>query len=83
MNPDISVSPVEACVIEGLTPQTPGLKPRPSRCFFGQGTFVHFVSLHPGEHKLVSASYSWGEGLCDGLASRPGGSSNTPRHVSC
>ena len=43
---DISVSPVEACVAEGLTPQTPGFKPRPSPCFLGQGTFPYFFSLH-------------------------------------
>ena len=72
MNPDISVSPVEACVAEGLTPQTPAFKPRPSRCFLGQGTFVHFVIQLGG-----------GGQPCDGLTSRPGGSSNTPRHASC
>ena len=43
---DISVIPVEACVTEGLTPQTPGFKLRSSRCFLGQVTFLHFFSLH-------------------------------------
>ena len=26
----------------------PEFKPRPSRCFLGQGTSLHFASLHPG-----------------------------------
>ena len=53
---------------ERLIPQTPDLE-------------VHFVSLHPG---VLMGNGDILMGVhCDGLESRPGGSSNTHRYASC
>ena len=73
---------------ERVTPRTLDLEVR------GSSSARHFVSLGKGlystlslftqVYKWVPASYCWGGGGgCDGLASRPGGNSNTPRHASC
>ena len=54
----------------------PGFKPRMLRCFFRQGTLLHFVSLHPGvkmgtSNILLGVAMRW-----TSIPSR--GSSNTP-----
>ena len=68
------------CEVEWLTPWTPDLKVRGSslsRCFLRQGIYST-LSLFSWVCKWVPATYCWGVTL-DGLASCPGGSSNTPR----
>ena len=44
--------------------------------FLGKTLYSHGASLHPGVFKWVPAK-CWGQ-PCDGLASHPGGSINTP-----
>ena len=73
---------------ERLIPGTPYLEVRGSSLarrvvFLRQGTVLHFVSLHTSV-KWIPALYCWGWGEpCDGLASRPGRSINSPRHAIC
>ena len=49
-------------------------------------TYVSFIT-HPDIRsilvKVAREGGGGGGGGCNGLASRPGGSSNTPRHASC
>ena len=52
----------------------PRFKPRPSRCFLIQETFLHFVSLHPGVNGWILATYCWGVTLrWTSILSRGGG----------
>ena len=65
----------EACVDEWLKPRTPDLKVR------GSNLARRVVSLDKELYftlPLFTQVYKWA-GVCDGLASRPGGSSNTSR----
>ena len=74
---------MEACVAEQLTPRTPDLEVR------GSSLARRVVSLDknftPPCLSSLRCTYGYvrhtAEGSpCDGLAFRPGGSSNTPRH---
>ena len=67
---------------ERLTPQTPDLEVRGSRlarCVVSLELYST-LSILTLVYKRVPATYCWGV-PCDGLASRPGGSSNTPMHA--
>ena len=56
----------------------PGLSPGQGHCvvLLGKTLYSHRASLHPG----VQMGTSMLGVPCDGLASHPGGSSNTPSH---
>ena len=56
----------------------PGLSPGQGHCvvFLGETLYSHSASLHPGVQMVTSKCA--GGNPCDGLASHPGGSSNTP-----
>ena len=57
----------------------PGSSPGRGRCvvFLGKTLYSHGASLHPGVKMGTSEVNAWGT-PCDGLASHPGGSRNTP-----
>ena len=56
----------------------PGLSPGQGHCvvFLGKTLYSRSASLHPGV-QMGTSKYAGGN-PCDGLASHPGGSSNTP-----
>ena len=56
----------------------PGSSPGRGHCnvFLGKTLYSHSASLHPGV-QMGTSKYAGGN-PCDGLASHPGGSSNTP-----
>ena len=71
-----------------LTPRTPGLEVRGSslarRVVSLDKEVYSTSSLFTQVYKWVRMTYCRGGGQpFDGLASRPGGNSNTPRHASC
>ena len=57
-----------------------GLSPGRGHCvvFLGKTLYSHSASLHPGVQ--MGTSKCAGGNPCNGLASHPGGSSNTPSH---
>ena len=56
-----------------------GLSPGQGYCvvFLGRTLYFHIAALHPGTYNWVLANLMLGYS-CDGLASHPGGSRNTP-----
>ena len=78
-------------MVERLKPRTPDLGVRGSSlarvAFFSKTRLYSILSLFTQVYKLVPATHCLGGGggglPCDGLVSRPGGKSNTSRHVSC
>ena len=76
-------------MVERLKPRTPDLGVRGSSlarfAFFSKTRLYSILSLFTQVYKLVPATHCLGGGgwgvPCDGLVSRPGGKSNTSRHV--
>ena len=58
-----------------------GSSPGRGHCvvFLSRTLYFHIASLHPGTYNWVLANLMLGY-PCDGLASHPGGSRNTPSH---
>ena len=59
----------------------PGSSPGRGRCvvFLGKTLNSHSTSLHPGE-QMGTGEFNAGWSPCDGRASHPWGSRNTPSH---